>query len=141
MQIGVDSSQAVANKRLFVVAGDDVVRMALQFMLHDEHETHALETLEAALDKARQWPPDLVLMGLAVVREKGAAALAEIKSGLAEAKLLIVADSAADPLAQACLQDGADGLLGQPLTVEAVRRKVDALLGRKRHVFIPLHAA
>lgn len=125
MPIGVDSSQAVANQRLFVADGDDAIHLALQFMLHDEHETHALE---AALDKARQRPPDRVLMGLAMVREKATAALAAIKSGLAEAKLLIVADSA-------------DGRLGRLLTAEAVRRKVDALLGRKRHVFIPLHVA
>ena len=140
MQIGVDSSRAVDNKRLFVVDSDEITRMALQFMLHDENEAHELATLEAAFEKAREWPPDLVLLGLALAREWGVEGMAAIKARLPGAKILLVTDSPADPLAQSCLQGGADGLLPKPLTVEAVRRKVDALLGRRRQVFIPLHA-
>ena len=45
MQIGVETAKALDNKRLFVVANDDITRMALQFMLHDENETHDLPTL------------------------------------------------------------------------------------------------
>lgn len=138
MQIGVESSKAVDNKRLFVVDTDEITRMALQFMLHDENETHDLPSLEAALDKSKQWKPDLLLLGVGVVREKGAGILAAIKSHIADIKILLVVDAPDDPLIDACLRSGADGLLPKPLTVEAVRKKVDTMLGRKPGI-IPIH--
>ncbi|MHB9119763.1 MAG: response regulator [Burkholderiales bacterium] len=140
MQIGVDSSTAVDSKRLFVVDNDEITRMALTFMLHDENETHDLSSLEAAFEKSREWKPDLLLLGLDVVEEKGMAALSAIKSGMQGVKILMVVDKASDPKAQECLQSGADGLLGKPLTIESVRRKVDVLLGRKQQMIIPLQA-
>ncbi|MBT9612040.1 MAG: response regulator [Burkholderiales bacterium] len=139
MQIGVETTKAVDNKRLFVVDNDDITRMALQFMLHDENETHDLPTLEAAFDKSIEWKPDLLLLGIDVVRERGLDVLALIKTRLAGAKLLLVADSRNDPLLESCQGAGIDGLLLKPLTVEDVRRKVDGLLGRKRAP-IPIHA-
>ena len=48
MQIGVESSRSVENKRIFVVGGDDIDRAVLQFMLQDENETHEFPTLDAA---------------------------------------------------------------------------------------------
>lgn len=139
MQIGVESAKAVDNKRLFVVANDDITRMALQFMLHDENETHDLATLEAAFDKSVEWKPDLLLLGLDVVQERGLEVLALIRARLAEAKILLVADNRDDPLVASCQGAGIDGLLLKPLKVEDVRRKVDGLLGRKRAP-IQIHA-
>jgi len=139
MQIGVESAKAVDNKRLFVVANDDITRMALQFMLHDENETHDLATLEAAFDKSAAWKPDLLLLGIDVVQERGLEVLALIRSRLTDTKLLLVADSREDPLVASCQGAGIDGLLLKPLTVEDVRRKVDGLLGRKRAP-IEIHA-
>lgn len=139
MQIGVETAKAVDNKRLFVVANDEITRMALQFMLHDENETHDLPTLEAAFDKSIEWKPDLLLLGVDVVQERGVEVLALIRSRLAETKILLVGDTRDDPLVAACQQAGIDGQLFKPLTVEDVRRKVDGLLGRKR-ASIPIHA-
>ena len=139
MQIGVETTKAVENKRLFVVDNDDITRMALQFMLHDENETHDLPTLEAAFDKSIAWKPDLLLLGIDVVRERGLDVLSLIKSRLADVKVLLVADSREDPLLASCQEAGIAGLLLKPLTVEDVRRKVDGLLGRKRAP-IPIHA-
>jgi DNA-binding NarL/FixJ family response regulator len=139
MQIGVETSKAVDNKRLFVVANDDITRMALQFMLHDENETHDLASLEAAFDKSAAWKPDLLLLGIDVVSERGIDVLALIKSRLVDTKVLLVADSRDDPLVASCQSAGIDGLLLKPLTVEDVRRKVDGLLGRKR-ASIQIHA-
>lgn len=139
MQIGVETAKAVDNKRLFVVANDDITRMALQFMLHDENETHDLPTLEAAFDKGIEWKPDLLLLGIDVVGERGMGVLALIRSRLAGVKILLVADSRDDPLLAACQSAGIDGLLVKPLTVEETRRRVDGLLGRKR-ASIQIHA-
>jgi DNA-binding NarL/FixJ family response regulator len=138
MQIGVESASAVDNKRLFVVANDDITRMALQFMLHDENETHDLSSLEAAFDKGIEWKPDLLLLGIDVVHERGLDVLPLIRSRLTSAKILLVADTREDPLVASCQSAGIDGLLVKPLTVENARRKVDGLLGR-RQALIPIH--
>jgi DNA-binding NarL/FixJ family response regulator len=138
MQIGVETAKALDNKRLFVVANDDITRMALQFMLHDENETHDLPTLEAAFDKAVEWKPDLLLLGIDVVAERGVEVLSLVRSRLAGAKVLLVADSRNDPLVATCQSAGIDGLLVKPLRVEDARRKVDGLVGRKRAP-IPIH--
>jgi DNA-binding response OmpR family regulator len=140
MQIGVESAKAVDNKRLFVVANDDITRMALQFMLHDENETHDLSSLEAAFDKSIEWKPDLLLLGIDVVRERGMDVLPLIRSRLTSAKILLVADNREEPLVAACQGAGIDGLLVKPLTVETVRRRVDGLLGRKL-AGIPIHTS
>lgn len=139
MQIGVETAKALDNKRLFVVANDEITRMALQFMLHDENETHDLPTLEAAFDKGIEWQPDLLLLGIDVVAERGLDVLPLIRSRLAGAKILLVADSRDDPLVAPCQSAGIDGLLLKPLRVEEARRKVDGLVGRKRAP-IPIHA-
>ena len=138
MQIGVETAKALDNKRLFVVANDEITRMALQFMLHDENETHDLPTLEAAFDKGVDWKPDLLLLGIDVVAERGVEVLSLVRSRLAGAKILLVADSRDDPLVTACQSAGIDGLLVKPLRVEDARRKVDGLVGRKRAP-IPIH--
>ena len=138
MQIGVESARAVDNKRLFVVANDEITRMALQFMLHDENETHDLSSLEAAFDKGIEWKPDLLLLGIDVVHERGMEVLPLIRSRLTSAKILLVADTREDPLVASCQSAGIDGLLVKPLTVENARRKVDGLLGR-RQALIPIH--
>ncbi len=132
MQIGVETARAVDNKRLFVVANDEVTRMALQFMLHDDNEAHDLPTLEAAFDKSIDWKPDLLLLGLDVVAERGVDAIPLVRARLPGAKLLLVADTRDDPLLAACQAAGIDGLLVKPLTVEETRRRVDGLLGRTR---------
>lgn len=140
MQIGVDSSKAVENKRLFVVDTDEITRMALQFMLHDENETHDLPNLGAAFVKSVDWKPDLLLLGIGVIRENGIEILQTIKSRIPGIVILLVADSKDDLMTQACLQSGADALIVKPLTIEAVRKRVDAALGRKNKTVIPVFA-
>lgn len=132
MQIGVESSRAVENKRIFVVDNDEIIRSALQFMLHDENETHELQSLEHAYAKAVDWRPDLLLLGIGVVQGMGLDVLADIKAKLPGAKILLVADTADDPLARDCLKAGAHDVLAKPLTIESVRYKVDVLLGRRK---------
>jgi DNA-binding NtrC family response regulator len=132
MQIGVESSRAVENKRIFVVDNDEIIRSALQFMLHDENETHELTSLEHAYEKGIEWKPDLLLLGVNVVQEKGVGVLAEVSERLPSAKVMLVADSAGDTVALSCLKSGAHDILAKPLTIESVRYKVDVLLGRRK---------
>ncbi len=137
MQIGVESSRSVENKRIFVVGGDDIDRAVLQFMLQDENETHEFPTLDAAFAKARGWKPDLILLGLDILQASGTSVLSDIASAIPGARILIVTEAVDDPLAQACLKSGAHGLLAKPFRVESVRGKVDIMLGRGVTDFIP----
>lgn len=138
MQIGVDSERAVDDRRVFVVDTDDITSAALQFMLHDEIETHELSSLEAAYAKAKDWPPAVLLLGIGIVQEKGIEVLSEIRSQIADLKIILVADSATDPLAQDCLKNGVNSILPKPLTIEKARQKVDTQLGRKVKLGIPV---
>lgn len=131
MQIGVDSAKAVENKRLFVVDDDDITRSVLQFMLHDENETHDLASLEAAYSKAEQWKPDAVLLGVSILESKGIEVIQQIKAKLGAVKIILIAKTPDEPLLASGMQAGADGTLAKPLKLENVRAKVDEVLGRK----------
>lgn len=139
MQIGVEFSRAVENKRIFVVEDDEITRSVLQFMLHDENETHELGSLAQAYEKGIEWKPDLILLGVGIVAAKGVEVLKEITERFPQVKILITADKDADPLALACTKAGAKGIVAKPLTIEKVRYKVDVALGRIRGPMIPLN--
>lgn len=139
MQVGVESARAVDNKRVFIVDSDEIIRAALQFMLHDEYEAHELATVAAAVSKSIDWKPDLLLLGSATLRELGVANLPELKAALGGMKILLVTETAQDELVQPALQAGVDALLPKPLTVESVRRKVNNLCGRRTPLTVTLH--
>lgn len=139
MQIGVESSRAVENKRLFVVDDDEITRAALQFMLHDDNETHELPDVAAALRKSEHMKPDVILLGAGLVRRDGVAVLSLLKSRIPGVKLLLVADAGTDPLVNECRQNGADAVLVKPITVESTRKLVDRLLGRNTRTVIPIY--
>ena len=138
MQIGVESSRSVENKRIFVVGGNEIDRAVLQFMLQDENETHELASLEAAFTKAHDWKPNLILLGLDIIKESGLGVVCEITSAIPGVRILVVTENAADPLAQDCLKSGANGLLVKPFRLESVRERVDLMLGRGITDFIPV---
>lgn len=138
MQIGVDSQRAVENKRVFVIDSDDVSSMALQFMLADECETHVLPDVERALAKGRDWPPQLILLGAGSIAAEGAATVTRLKAQHPGLKILIVCDSIDEAPVKTALALGANGTLLRPLKLEAVRRKVDAQLGRRVLLAFPV---
>jgi DNA-binding response OmpR family regulator len=132
MQIGVETSRAVENKRIFVIDEDEIMRAAMQFMLHDENETHEAPSLQWAYDKAQDWPPDLVTLSEALALRHGAGIFGELRTRLPGAKILAIAENTAGGFAKQALADGADGVLIKPVTIEFLRRKVDVLLGRRQ---------
>ena len=72
MQIGVETAKAVDQRRVFVVDDDEITRAVLQFMLHDEIETHELATPEDAYDKGTDWlKPHVVLLSVSFLRSRG----------------------------------------------------------------------
>jgi len=138
MQSGAGMSRAVENKRVFVVSDDEIARTALQFMLDGEYEAHDLPDLSAAYAKAKDWRPDLLLLGLEIVAARGAAVLQEIAARMPGVKIMLVAPPGDDALAQSFLKAGAHSVLTKPLTVESVRRKVGIMLGRGTNAMVQL---
>jgi len=138
MQIGVDAQRAVENRRVFVIDEGEVDRAALQFMLADENETHEFATVQAAVVKGGDWPPDLVLLGASLL----AAGRGDLVQGLRRAwpavKVIAVCDTADIASVADAKSTGADDALPRPFTLENVRRKVDRLLGRRVELTIPV---
>lgn len=131
MQIGVETSKAVDQRRVFVIDEDDVTRAALQFMLHDEIETHELATPEEAYEKGTDWlMPHVVLLGVSFLKQRGSGLISEVAGRFPGVRILIVTDKSEEPTALEGLKAGAHGALVKPLTLEAVRKKVDTILGR-----------
>jgi len=131
MQIGVETSRAVDNKRIFVVDEDEIFRAALQFMLHDENETHEVASLDQAYVKALESRPDLILLARSILAEQGTSVVSDIKTAIPGVKVLVVADSLNDTIATEAIRAGASGAVAKPLKLENVRDKVDQMLGRK----------
>ncbi len=139
MQIGVEIAKALENKRVFIVDDDEIIRAALQFMLHDEFEAHEVASIEAAFEKALVQPPDLLLLAEGLVRAHGVEFLQKLRSGMPQAKILVVVEAGANAFGKECLASGAHGFLAKPLKIEFVRQKADAMLGRSSGgVTIPL---
>ena len=131
MQIGVETSKAVDQRRVFVVDDDEITRAALQFMLHDEIETHELATPEDAYAKGIDWlQPHVVMLGVGHLKARGNDLVKEMKDRWPGVRILIVTDKSDEAVAVAGLKAGAHGAVVKPLTLEAVRKKVDTILGR-----------
>ncbi len=127
MQIGVETSRAVENKRIFVVDDNDITRAVAQFMLQDENETHDVPTLAEAFTMAM---PDLLLLGLSIVRAGGPDILRSIVARWSNVRVLLLVESNEQDVAHGYLKEGAHGILTKPFTVESIRRRVDIQLGR-----------
>ena len=131
MQIGVETAKAVDQRRVFVVDEDEITRAALQFMLHDEIETHELATPEEAYEKGVEWlKPDVVLLGVSFLKARGPALIGELGARFPGVRILVVTDKSDETTAVEAMKAGAHGAVVKPLTLEGVRKKVDTILGR-----------
>lgn len=131
MQIGVETAKAVDQRRVFVLDEDEIVRAALQFMLHDEIETHEIASIQEAYEKGVGWlKPDVVLLGACFLKSNGVSVLKELAERFGGVRILIVCDKEDEALAVDAMKHGAHGTLVKPLKIENVRQKVDTVLGR-----------
>jgi DNA-binding NtrC family response regulator len=131
MQIGVETAKAVDQRRVFVVDEDEITRAALQFMLHDEIETHELTSPEEAYAKGVDWlKPDVVLLGVSFLRSRGPGLIGELTAKFPGVRILVVTDRSDEATAVEAMKTGAHGAVVKPLTLEGVRQKVDTILGR-----------
>ncbi|MHB8851095.1 MAG: response regulator [Acidithiobacillus ferriphilus] len=126
MQIGVDCDLAVGNRRIFVLDTDEIGRMAVQFMLHDEYETHEIASLQVAIAKAQDWPPDLIILGEALLGEDKLN-VETVSEQFPKTRLMLVVGEARSALNHSAISKGFV-LLHKPLRLEDVRAKVAAVL-------------
>jgi len=117
---------------IFVIEADEVIRSALHFILADQSETHSFASLDLALAQARDVRPCLVLLGIDTLKDDGERAVAGIASRLPGVKIMIVANSADEPLALKALEWGAHNVMGKPISFDSVHRRVDGLLRRQK---------
>jgi len=131
MQIGVETSKAVDQRRVFVIDEDEITRAVLQFMLQDEIETHEHANPEDAFQSTNEWlKPNVILLGAAFLTARGTGLISELAEKFPGVRVIIVHDTAEEDIALAGMKAGAHGALSKPLRVEAVRKKVDTILGR-----------
>ncbi|KAF2992360.1 response regulator [Methylocystis sp. MJC1] len=130
MQIGVEMSKALENKRVFIVDDNEIFRAALQFMLHDEFEAHEVASTAIAFEKGKTQPPDLILLAETLPQAEGLELLGKFRQEQPQAKILVVVEPSNNGYGKECVAAGAHGFIAKPLKVEFVRQKVDAMLGR-----------
>ncbi len=136
MQIGVGSDEAVANYCVFIICSCEISGAALQCMLQDEYETHEWRGLAQTLGRMRERKPDVAIVDMAELGDACARTMDRIRAASPNTRVVVLVGSANEPEGPRWLAEGARSLLPQPLTVEAVRRKVRLALGLRATVGI-----
>jgi CheY-like chemotaxis protein len=137
MQIGVDSQRAVETKRAFIIDSDDISAMALQFMLADELEVHVIANSGDAIARAKGSAVDVILLGAGVIEAEGAQVVSALLAALPGVPVIACGPNGDAGVAQA-LALGARSCITRPFKVEAVRQKVNAQIGRRAVLTIPV---
>ena len=137
MQIGVDTQRAVENKRALIIDGDDISAMALQFMLADELEVNVVASTREAVDRSSGVVLDVILLGASVIEAEGAEAMSTLQHVWPGVPVIAYGPAGDAGVAQA-LTLGARSAILRPFTVEAVRQRVNAQIGRRAMLTIPV---
>lgn len=137
MQIGVDTQRAVETKRAFIIDSDDISAMALQFMLADELEVNVFAGSAEAIARAQVTALDVILLGASVVEAEGAPVVSRLQATLPGVPIVVFGPAGDAAVAQA-LALGARSAIVRPFKVEAVRQKVNAQIGRRAVLTIPV---
>ena len=137
MQIGVESQRAVETKRAFIVDNDDISGMALQFMLADELEVHVITHSSEAIARGQASAVDVILLGAGVIEAEGPQVVTSLLTALPGVPVIACGPADDAGVAQA-LTLGARSAITRPFKVEAVRQRVNAQIGRRAVLSIPV---
>ena len=137
MQIGVDTQRAVETKRAFIIDSDDIASMALQFMLADELEVHVLASSAQAVARAQVTALDVILLGASVIEAEGVGVVGALLAAFPGVPVIACGPAGDAGVAQA-LAHGARSTIVRPFKVEAVRQRVNAQIGRRAVLTIPV---
>jgi DNA-binding NtrC family response regulator len=137
MQIGVDTQRAVETKRALIIDSDDISSMALQFMLADELEVNVVASVEEAMARQHGAALDVLLLGASVIETGGAAVMPRLLAAFAGVPVIAFGPAGDAGVAEA-LAAGARSSIVRPFKVEAVRQRVNAQIGRRAVLTIPV---
>lgn len=138
MQIGVDTQRAVETKRAFIIDSDDISSMALQFMLADELEVNVFAGSAEAITRAQASAVlNVILLGASVIEAEGAAVVSTLLAALPGVPIVVFGLDGDAGVAQA-LKLGARTSITRPFKLEVVRQKVNAQIGRRAVLAIPV---
>ncbi|WP_439373352.1 response regulator [Bradyrhizobium sp. DASA03120] len=118
-----------ARPTIFVIEPEQVVRSALDYILREGYQTHAFASVDEAMTSPSTRTPDLVLVGIAILRDRGEAVLGELAKVFARTKILLVAERKSDPLVQTGLERGAHGYISNPISFNSVCGAVRIAMG------------
>lgn len=137
MQIGVDTQRAVETKRAYIIDSDDIGATALQFMLADELEVHQLSDSGEAIARAAAGAVDVILLGAAAIEAEGEPGVRALLAAFPGVPVIAYGPADDEGVALA-LTLGARSSIVRPFKVEAVRQKVNAQIGRRAVLAIPV---
>jgi DNA-binding NtrC family response regulator len=137
MQIGVDTQRAVETKRAFIIDSDDISSMALQFMLADELEVNVMASSDEAIARRHGSAIDVLLLGTSVIEAEGAGVVTRLLAAFPGVPVIAFGPAGDAGVAQA-LALGARSCIVRPFKVEAVRQRVNAQIGRRAVLSIPV---
>lgn len=136
MQIGVDTQRAVESKRAYIIDCDDVGATALQFMLADELEAHLLAGSGEAIARASA-VVDVILLGAAAIEAEGDQGMSALFAAFPGVPVIAYGPTGDAGVARA-LELGARSSIQRPFKLETVRQKVNAQIGRRAVLSIPI---
>ncbi|HET9015384.1 MAG TPA: response regulator [Thermomicrobiaceae bacterium] len=107
--------------RVLIVDDDPSIRSLLEDLLRDEgHVTIVAADGRAAIERARETRPDVILMDLMLPVLDGASAIRALKSDPATRDIPVIAMSAGANLRLHAEHLPADGVLGKPFDLDTV---------------------
>lgn len=128
MQFETDVSASEDRPTIFLIEPEQVVRSALDYILRERYQTHAFAAVDEAISSSTKTPA-VVLIGIAILRDRGETVLDELNRVFTSTKILLVAERNSDPVVQAGLEQGAHGVISNPISFSSVCGAVSAALG------------
>ncbi|MGY8666972.1 response regulator [Bradyrhizobium sp. UFLA05-109] len=128
MQLEAEVSATEDRPTIFLIEPEQVVRSALDYILREQYQTRAFAAVDEAISSPMKTPA-VVLIGIAILRDRGQAVLEEVNRVFTNAKILLVAERESDPVVQAGLERGAHGVISNPISFDSVCGAVREALG------------
>lgn len=125
--------------RVLVVEDDHALGMFLQRGLTVEgHEAEWVGDGEAAVERARSWTPDLILLDLGLPQRDGREVLTVLSEELSRSSVLVLTGRGEVEERVRCLNLGADDFLVKPFSFQELIARCRAILRRRQRFADPV---
>jgi DNA-binding response OmpR family regulator len=125
--------------RVLVVEDDRALGVFLQKGLAFEgHEVEWVGDGDAAVDRARRWAPDLVVLDLGLPQRDGREVLAVLSEEASRSSVLVLTGRADVEERVRCLNLGADDFLPKPFSFQELTARCRAILRRRERYADPV---